>query len=137
MKPDLQLPTVRVEQGPSINEAVIGRELNGFMPENDPGNGIETVARKSELGAAASDVAITSVLPAPVVDGSDDVVSTTTSMTPAVASDDDLIEKEWVDKAKKIVAETKDDPYKREESVSKLQADYLKKRYGREVGIAK
>ncbi|MEI7689866.1 MAG: hypothetical protein WCI79_02795 [Candidatus Saccharibacteria bacterium] len=137
MKPDLQLPTVRVEQGPSMNEAVIGRELNGFMPENDPGNGIETVARKSELGAAASDVAITSVLPAPVADGSDDVVSTTTSMTPAVASDDDLIEKEWVDKAKKIVAETKDDPYKREESVSKLQADYLKKRYGREVGITK
>jgi hypothetical protein len=55
---------------------------------------------------------------------------------PASASDDDVIEKEWVDKAKKIVTQTKDDPYKQEQEVSKLQADYLKKRYGKEVKLA-
>lgn len=55
---------------------------------------------------------------------------------PAVASDDEVIEKEWVDKAKKIIFETKDDPYKQEKEVSKLQADYLKKRYGKEVKLA-
>lgn len=55
---------------------------------------------------------------------------------PAVAADDDLIEKEWVDKAKKIIAETKDDPYLREREVTRLQADYLKKRYGKELGVA-
>jgi hypothetical protein len=55
---------------------------------------------------------------------------------PTVAADDDLIEKEWVDKAKKVVAESRDDPYKLEREVSKLQADYLRKRYGREIGVS-
>lgn len=53
---------------------------------------------------------------------------------PVVANDDDLIEKEWVDKAKKIIVETKDDPYRREQEVGRLQADYLRKRYGKELG---
>jgi Txe/YoeB family toxin of Txe-Axe toxin-antitoxin module len=55
---------------------------------------------------------------------------------PANAGDEDVIEKEWVDKAKKIVTQTKDDPYKQEQEVSKLQADYLKKRYGKDVKLA-
>lgn len=54
---------------------------------------------------------------------------------PAVASDDDLIEQEWVQKAKKIVASTKDDPYAKEREVSRLQADYLQKRYGKELKL--
>jgi hypothetical protein len=59
----------------------------------------------------------------------------TTDHNPAIAADEEVIEKEWVDKAKKIVAQTKDDPYKQEKEVSKLQADYLKKRYGKEVKL--
>lgn len=55
--------------------------------------------------------------------------------TPAQAGDDDLIEKEWVEKAKKVVAETKHDPYLQGQEVSKLQADYLKKRYGKSVKL--
>lgn len=55
---------------------------------------------------------------------------------PVLAGDDDLIEKEWVDKAKKIIAETKDDPYAREREVNRLQADYLQKRYGKELGLS-
>lgn len=53
---------------------------------------------------------------------------------PLVAADEDLIEKEWVDKAKKIIAETKDEPYKREQAVKKLQIEYVRKRYGRVIG---
>lgn len=67
-------------------------------------------------------------MPAPVVDDS--------ATNPVVAGDDDLIEKEWVDKAKKIIAETKDDPYRREQEVNRLQADYLYKRYGRVIGAS-
>jgi hypothetical protein len=58
-----------------------------------------------------------------------------TSGNPLVAGDDDLIEKEWVDKAKKIVHETKNDPYVQEREVSKLQADYMKKRYGKDIKL--
>lgn len=50
---------------------------------------------------------------------------------PAIADDVDLIEKEWVDKAKSIVNEHKHDPHTQEKEVGRLQADYLQKRYGK------
>ena len=46
-----------------------------------------------------------------------------------------LIEKEWVEKAKKVIAETRHDPHLQEREVSKLQADYLQKRYGKSVKL--
>lgn len=52
---------------------------------------------------------------------------------PIIAGDEEVIEKEWVDKAKKVITRTKDDPYKQEQEVSRLQADYLKKRYGKDI----
>ena len=54
---------------------------------------------------------------------------------PLIADDVDVIEKEWVDKAKKIVSATKEDPYQQEKEVSKLQADYLMKRYNKKVKL--
>jgi hypothetical protein len=51
---------------------------------------------------------------------------------PAVADDVDVIEKEWVDKAKQIVDKTKDDPYRQTEEVDVLKKDYRKKRFGRD-----
>ena len=53
-----------------------------------------------------------------------------------VANDDDLIEKEWVDRTKKVILETKDDPYRREIEIEKLQIEYIRKRYGREIGTS-
>lgn len=85
----------------------------------------------------------TPVLPAPVQSASQTQPVTPVlnplgviSDSPAVAADDEVIEKEWVDKAKRIVIETKDNPYQQEKEVSKLQADYLKKRYGKDVKIS-
>ena len=54
--------------------------------------------------------------------------------TPLVAADEDLIEREWVDKVKKIIALTKDNPYERNRVITQLQADYLKKRYNKTLG---
>lgn len=55
------------------------------------------------------------------------------SGVPIVAADVDLIEKEWVDRAKLIVTKTRDDPHEQETEVGKLQAEYLKMRYGRDT----
>lgn len=71
-------------------------------------------------------------LPLPVVD--EPAATPAVDDTPLVAGDEDLIEKEWVDRAKHIIEQTKDDPYRREQEINKLQADYLRKRYGRELG---
>lgn len=58
------------------------------------------------------------------------------SNDPQIADDVDVIEKEWVEKAKKIVGATKADPYQQEKEVSKLQADYLMKRYNKHVRVS-
>jgi hypothetical protein len=111
-------------------------------PENNVGQTAEQLERRSEMPLTSAAVA-SPILPAPVIiptpigvptnsTGSQPVLSD----APLVANDDDLIEKEWVTKAKKIIIQTKDDPYRREHEVGELQADYLRKRYGRELGAS-
>ena len=114
-------------------------EYNLGQHVEQPGdNGERYEQRSPEVGAVQMEaaqvampalptpvIAAQPVAPAPVADDSG---------VPAVAGDDDLIEKEWVDKAKKIIAETRDDPYRREREISKLQIEYIRKRYGREIG---
>lgn len=53
--------------------------------------------------------------------------------TPATADDVDVIEKAWVDRAKQIIKETKDDPRAQEAAFEQLQIEYHKKRYGRDI----
>jgi hypothetical protein len=76
------------------------------------------------------------IIPAPSTNTDDATQAAMTDDGTLVAKDDDLIEKEWVDKAKRIITETKDDPHRREREVGKLQADYLRKRYGKELGAS-
>lgn len=56
--------------------------------------------------------------------------------TPDEAADSDLIEKEWVERAKQIVDHTKDDPHEQQRAVSQMKADYLKKRYNKDINAA-
>lgn len=55
--------------------------------------------------------------------------------TAIIADDADLIEKEWVLKAKAIVAQTSHDPNVQTKEVSKMKADYLKKRYNKQLKL--
>src|SRR5688572_29084483 len=59
--------------------------------------------------------------------------STTSIPMPTTADDNDLIEKEWVEKAKQIVAATREDPYAQTKEISRFKADYLKKRYNKDI----
>jgi hypothetical protein len=54
---------------------------------------------------------------------------------PSTAEDLDLIEKEWVLKAKAIVAATLGDPYSQSQQINRIKADYIKKRYNRDVKV--
>lgn len=55
--------------------------------------------------------------------------------SPQIADDNDLIEKEWVLKAKEIVAQTAHDPHLQNKAMSKFKADYLKKRYNKDIKL--
>jgi hypothetical protein len=136
MEPKHVAPNSRVEQ--------LQNRVEGGRYETTPAS-FEVKGEKahekqeslSELGAAQAEVRQVAMpaFPAPVLAQSDDATSApVTDDTPTTAGDDDLIEKEWVDKAKKILAETRDDPYRREQEVGKLQIEYIRKRYGREIG---
>ncbi|MGB4956949.1 MAG: hypothetical protein WBO49_00690 [Candidatus Saccharimonas sp.] len=93
--------------------------------------------QQSEIGGARAEAVQVAMptLPAPVLPAQPITqVPTSDDDTPVSAGDDDLIEKEWVDKAKKILAQTRDDPFTREREISKLQIEYIRRRYGREIG---
>lgn len=66
-----------------------------------------------------------------------DVSATTQSATPTVVDDGDLIEKEWVNKAKQIVDHNRNDPYKQSEELTVFRADYMKKRYNKNIKLDK
>ncbi|MEI6237656.1 MAG: hypothetical protein WCP03_03600 [Candidatus Saccharibacteria bacterium] len=136
MKPETPNPIERLSVPSPVNSAAeFGFNLKN-NPESQLNNSPEKTENKANFAPNSSDVVLTTVIPQPVVDDKTIVQPTTSDDSPAAAADGDLIEKEWVDKAKKIVLETKDNPYKREEDVSKLQIDYLAKRYGRKIGAS-
>ncbi len=54
---------------------------------------------------------------------------------PQIAEDIDLIEKEWVRKAKDIVNATYGDPYTQNKQISKMKVEYIKKRYNKEIKL--
>ena len=59
----------------------------------------------------------------------------TQTALPALADDSDLIEKEWVEKAKAIVAGTRDDPFIQNREVNRFKAEYIKKRYNKDIKV--
>lgn len=107
-------------------------------PETGVQQGAERREQAGEARAAVADAAGAAQPAVPAIDdtstSASDPATSSQSASPIVAADQDVIEKEWVDKAKKIVMETQDDPHKRQVEVSELQKDYLQKRYGKQLG---
>ena len=85
--------------------------------------------------AAGAQPYIVPVAPPPQVQpiASQQDASAPPATNPQLADDVDVIEKEWVDRAKQIVNATHDNPRRQEREVSQLQSDYLKKRYNKDV----
>lgn len=90
------------------------------------------------VGATAVDDAKSQVSSAVGVSlGTTSTGATTQLDTPMIADDLDLIEKEWVKKAKDIVAMTIGDPYRQNQQISEMKVDYIKKRYNKDIKLRK
>ncbi|MGA3150737.1 MAG: hypothetical protein ABSD10_04000 [Candidatus Saccharimonadales bacterium] len=50
-----------------------------------------------------------------------------------VAHDSHRIEKQWVERAKKVIAQTKDDPHTQKHNMSLVKADYIHKRFNKTI----
>lgn len=91
----------------------------GSMPPVPPSAPIDPVGAANLMSAAPVDVS-----------------STTNPGAPAMADDGDLIEKEWVTKAKQIVEQTRENPHQQSQAMSGLKIDYLQKRYQKSVKLS-
>ncbi|MEI6237462.1 MAG: hypothetical protein WCP03_02575 [Candidatus Saccharibacteria bacterium] len=82
--------------------------------------------------AAQNTAAYSAAMQPPV---SDNATHTDATNSPIIADDVDVIEKEWVQKAKEIVTQTKDDPHKQSVELTKFKHDYMNKRYGKDIKL--
>ena len=64
---------------------------------------------------------------------SNDVSVTTKNAAAKIIDDKDLIEKEYVEKARKIVEASRGDPYKQSEELTAFRADYMQKEYNKTI----
>ena len=106
-----------------------------FNPETRPALPPEAAPAANSLGAAQPAAAVPPVMPLPQPPAAVPPAVSTSAATPAVADDVDLIEKEWVTRAKQIVEGTKEDPYRQSRELNKMKADYIKKRYNKDIKL--
>lgn len=136
MQPELPTSSPENERLPAANEQRPEGESRANTPEYGNERRSEQQERHAEAAARVSETyrqAQTTAPPLPTVVSTGKTTEDDDDI-PAVAGDEDLIEKEWVDKAKRIINSTQDDPAQREREVAKLQSEYLRKRYGKEIG---
>jgi hypothetical protein len=112
---------------PGFEQTPPGAEV-AAAPEAAPGK------RPPQVTAVPTDTPqpLPPAAPVTATSQSDDQPAVATAVDPDTpAADTDRIEKQWVHKAKAIVEQTQDDPYKQKSEMSKVKAEYIKKRYNK------
>jgi hypothetical protein len=130
----MELPSPVGEQLPHAVD--VPKEANNSPLEHQPNTSYET-GPVSPLAQSVSPVPPPVAPPSPSVNAQDEAGATNDIHSTDISADDkDLIEKEWVTKAKAIVERTREDPYKQSEELSLLKADYLQKRYNKTIKLS-
>jgi hypothetical protein len=130
----MQLPPP-IEQAHAAEAPV---EVGQKMHEKSATSGPELAVSPS-----ASAMPIPAIIPLPTVTpipnsaSQIDATNTTQISGAQIADDGDLIEKEWVVKAKAIVEHNREDPYKQSEELTVFKADYMQKRYNKIIKLNK
>ncbi len=130
-QPDISAPAAM----PDVASSSGGQEMLPISPEQSPESSpaIRSAPPASQTTPTIANPVSSLAKPtAPAVNST----SVSDNTNPAIADDKDLIEKEWVEKAKRIVETTKADPYKQTKEINHFKADYLKKRYNKELKVA-
>jgi hypothetical protein len=127
----MQLPPPVIEQGSATP--------NGVQPAEKAPAGAETSQAQPAALPPSGALPLPAVpaAPAPLPANNSQQGMAVPIATPQITDDGDLIEKEWVNKAKQIVERTRDDPYKQSEELTVFKADYMKKRYNKTIKLSK
>lgn len=125
--PQFELPPQQAPEQASESEQVIERQR--------PARQEAGVGKKApQPGSTATpDDAVAPV----ITDFSDEPTKPIKPVSPATsdltAADADLIEKQWIDRAKTVAAKTRDDPHLQKSEMSKVKADYIQKRFHKTI----
>ncbi len=132
--PELDLPQ-QTEEG---EQSIVAMQDGQKNPELGV-NPIQATQLSNAGDPAVTTTTNQPVDPLPINNVSNPVASNkdNNSAQPLIADDVDLIEKEWVEKAKQIVNQTKDDPHTQNKELNNFKAGYIKKRYNKEMIISK
>lgn len=113
---------------------------SGHIAEGQPAASPETQTNPPVAGMPAAPLQAVAPLQQPPASAPQPPMPQSMSNSSAtqhlIADDADLIEKEWVSKAKAIVAQTKSDPHQQNQEMTKVKADYLKKRYNKDLKVS-
>ena len=129
----LDLPPPVSEQAPSST----GNIENPLVPIETGSSAVESAA-----GTARPAAPVPATIPLPVTPSATHgpvdlpTVPTITGGVQAAADDSDLIEKEWVNKAKQIVERTREDPREQSKELTVFKADYMQKRYNKTIKLS-
>jgi hypothetical protein len=130
----MELPPPIIEQAPQPEVQV---ETGQTSIEQHPATNLEQA--KSAAFSAHAILPMSIPLPGSTPISTDDTSQADDFQIAGVRlpQDKDLIEKEWVNKAKAIVNKNRDDPYKQSEGLTVLRADYMKKQFNKTIKLNK
>ena len=98
------------------------------------------VARPEQAGKQAKQPVLPTTLdelpvadtPTIAIPGSDDSAHTQTDHR-TQSDDSDRIDPVWINKTKAVISQTRNDPYEQKIQVSKVKAEYIQKRFNKQV----
>jgi hypothetical protein len=129
LPPPSEQPSTIPEQSPAENLPMQSPEAMPTVQESSP----------ASIQSVPMPVPTTVPLPQPPASTSVQDDSATQDDQKAAANkllkDKDLIEKEWVNKAKAIVEQTRDYPFKQSEDLTNLKADYMKREFNKTIKL--
>jgi hypothetical protein len=128
-QPGLSLPEPLGAQGAATNTAERATTL-GIESVPNSGGQQPSMVGVHPANAASLNTAY------PAIPQNASALAPVAGVVPIAADDGDLIEKEWVAKAKAIVDSTKDDPREQTREMNYFKADYLKKRYNKDIKVS-
>lgn len=92
--------------------------------------GVGKKAPRPGSTAVTDDTAVIADIPAEPAAPAVPISSATADLP---ASDIDLIEKQWINRTKMVIAKTHDDPHLQKSEMSKVKADYIQKRFKKTI----
>ncbi len=128
-----QQPSLNVVPVPESNELGSAGQSGDFVGEAEATKAVEQAMPPASQSAPTLGVPAPVPTQSPSSQPANQPVATSPTWMPQIADDTDLIEKEWVDKAKEIVAQTAHDPHLQNKEINKVRAEYLKKRYNKDL----